>query len=144
MSLKFFFNRKGRVVLGMTLLGWVLTLWNLFYSKTVHGPFTRTIFYLYVGLALLVTLIRFIPWYAKKDRGAGIEEHFEKTLVPVAYILVLIGLIYPLWANSWPIILFMSLFFGLIVYASSILIFFHFQDKDPIAPSFFSRNLYLL
>ena len=146
MSLKFFFNRKGNVVLGMTLLGWSLTLRNLFHLKNnweTRGYFTNYFFLFTVFLAFLITVIRFFPWYAKEDRGAGIEDHFEKTFVPVVYLLVIIELIFNLWMNCWPLLLFAAVFFTLILYVNAILITFYFKDTDPIRTSFFARNLYL-
>lgn len=146
MSLKFFFNRKGIVVIGLTILGWIgngLHLLALPWQWSYRGGFTVSCFLLYLFLSLLITVIRFKPWYKKEDRGAGIEEHFEKVLVPLSYIMVLTNLIYHYWQASWPFLLFVSFLFTVILSVNFILLYFHTKDHDSTPPSYFARNLYL-
>ena len=145
MSLKLFFNRKGKIVLSLTVIGWTgnfLHLIALPWQWNDRGTLTDLFFLLYLFLAFLITAIRFKPWYQKEDRGAGIEEHFEKTLVPIAYILVFTNLIYHYWQASWPFLLFISLIFLIILSVNAILLYFHNRDKDQTPPSYFARNLY--
>lgn len=145
MSLKFFFNRKGKVVTTLFILGWGLTLVNLYHlpaSFTQRGALTGGAFLLVTFLALLITLCRFMPWYRPEDRGAGIEEHFEKTFVPTGYILVVTNLIYIFWKSPWLFLIFVFLLFSVIQSVNFILIYFHFKDHDPTPPSYFARSLY--
>lgn len=148
MSLKFFFNRKGPVVLGLTFIGWSLYLWRLWQMKLgqnweTDDKLTVIMFLIHILLAGLITTIRFIPWYFKDNRGAGIEEHFEKTMVPVTYILILTSVIFTFWTHCWPYLLFTHFIFLLILSANVILLILHFRDHDPLPPSYFARNLYL-
>jgi len=150
MSLKLFFNRKGKVVVSLTItawLGYALQIWMLrpvlSGNWEPHGRFTTIAFLIHLGLAALLTLIRFWPWYKASDRGAGIEEHFEKTMVPVAYILVVTNVLFLIWNNCWPFLLFTHLVFTVILVVNMILLRFHFMDKDTIPPSYFQRNLHL-
>ncbi len=146
MSLKFFFNRKGSVVLSLTILGWILNLWALIClpgEMILRGKLTTCLFILYLCLCFLVTFIRFYPWYPTKDRGAALEEHFEKTLVPTAYIMVVVHLFWFLTLKPWPFLIFVCLLFLPILAVNAILLTFHFQDQDPTPPAYFSRSLYL-
>ena len=87
MSLKFFFNRKGFVVIFLSILGWLSSFYHL-YGYLFDQTQNRILFLIWFGAATLILGICFYPWYPKKDRGHGIELHFEKTVVPVAYIMV--------------------------------------------------------
>ncbi|MBI2340045.1 MAG: hypothetical protein HYU99_06760 [Deltaproteobacteria bacterium] len=144
MSLKFFFNRKGTVITSLTTLGWLLTLWNLsrLFQETGRGILIPFTFLTFVILCLFITTTRFIPWYPGKFRGFGIEEHFEKTLVPASYIMVVTGIIYPLWRNCWPFLFFVDLLLIVIISVNFILLYFHFRDQDPLPPSYFAQNLH--
>lgn len=92
MSLKFFFDRNGRVVLFLLVLGWVSNLAHLYFliQHWQERPrFTAILFLIYMMGALGVSLFHFIPWYRASDRGFGIEEHFAKCAVPLAYTMVI-------------------------------------------------------
>ena len=146
MSLKFFFNRKGPVVLSLLFIGWVANIWHLIRLSqewSVRGTVTGVSFLIYLFLASCLTFIRFYPWYKKSDRGAGIEEHFAKTLVPIAYLLPLTAILYTFWLSCSPVLLFSSVVFTVILSVNLLLLRFHFQDTDPLTPGYFSRNLYL-
>lgn len=145
MSLKFFFNRKGFVVLGLNVGGWLLVCYHLYHLQDewiIRGPLTSILYIVFVFLCLLINFFRFKPWYSKKDRGYGIEEHFEKTLVPTAYILVCFNLLYFVWDKAWPILLFAVLLFIIILHVNFILIYFHYKDRDSTPPSYFVRSLH--
>lgn len=146
MSLKFFFARNGAVVLGLFGLGWILNLYGLsrlHAEWAARGAFTGTSYLIFIGCALLITLTRFIPWYGPQDRGFGIEEHFAKTLVPVAYILVIANCVHRAALESGVALLVFSAMLLVIQSVNFILIYFHRQDKDPTAPSHFSRQEHL-
>lgn len=145
MSLKFFFNRKGAVVTGLTVLGWLLMILNLYRLSSEgadRGVVTGVFFVLFIILCLFITITRFLPWYPKAFRGCGIEEHFEKTMVPTSYIMVTTAVVYLLWKNCWPFLLFVSLLLTVIISVNFILLYFHFRDHDPLPPSFFAQNLH--
>ncbi len=90
-------------------------------------------------LASSLTAQRFIPWYAAEDRGQGIEEHFQKNLVPVAYLLVIINGLMFVWSKPWPLLILATLFFLAMQIVNFILIYFHKKDTDLTPPSYFSR-----
>lgn len=145
MSLKFFFNRKGPVVLSLTVIGWALALLNLYKLPgqwEVRGQATGIIYIAFLFLCGLITVIRFIPWYHRKDRGAGIEEHFEKTLVPTSYIMVVANSLYFFWMKAWPFLVFIFPLLLLIMIVNGILLYFHKRDKNTTPPSYFARSLY--
>lgn len=138
MSLKFFFNRRGAVVWGLLVSGWVFLILNLLKIET-QSPTSHFFLWLLVGQAFLITSTRFFPWYAKADRGYGIEEHFEKTMVPLAYILSLGGIVF--WAvPNWGILVFSNVLLIPIWVVNFILIHFHYRDHDQTPPSFFVRQ----
>lgn len=144
MSLKFFFNRKGGVVLGLNAVGWALNIWSLCrlpQEWSVRGGYTGISFLVYLFLCLLITMIRFIPWYGSDHRGHGIELHFEKTLVPLGYLMLATNAVYLSIKVSWPLITFFILLLLSIQAVNGILIYFHFRDKDPEPPSFLTRSL---
>lgn len=145
MSLKFFFNRKGGVVTSLTIIGWLAASWHLYHLPAEwasRGALTGTLYLAFLSLCFFITLTRLIPWYASKDRGAGIEEHFEKTLVPTSYIMVITNLLYFLWKSCWPFLLFTLPLLLLIIGVNLILLYFHSRDKDPTPPSYFARSIY--
>lgn len=144
MSLKFFFNRNGRVVWLLTFLGWGLSLWNglqLKFQWELRGEATDFSFLFFVFFYLLILGFRFIPWYKKEDRGYGIEEHFFKSMVPAAYILVVTNGVYIFWAQSWPFLLFSVFLLSILLLVNFILIYFHFRDHDLTPPAYFARSL---
>ena len=114
----------------MTLLvvGWAWTAWK------IHTGGVSLLYTVFAVQAFLLTAVRFIPWYAREDRGFGIEEHFQKIVVVVGYLLVLTP-------DSWPFLIFPNLFFLVLNAIAAVLIFFHFQDKDKTPPAFLSRSL---
>ena len=145
MSLKFFFNRRGFVVYTLTILGWLLAGKNSYFMITNWSSQNfKILFWLFtfLFLSLLFTLIRFISWNKSHNKGHGIEEHFEKILVPLAYILVVIHGTYFLGSKWWIFLMVGSLLLLPILYVNFILIYFHLKDKDKTPPGYFSRSLY--
>src|SRR3989338_2805302 len=143
MSLKFFFNRKGAVVLSLTILGWLLTIWNLYRLPSEgaeRGVVTGITFVIFCVFCFFITITRFFPWYSRAFRGLGIEEHFEKTLVPTSYIMVITAIVYLLWERCWPFLVFVNLLFIVIILVNFTLLYFHFRDHDPLPPSYFAQN----
>lgn len=141
-SLKFFFNRQGIVVRRVLLLGWILTVFEIFrlvQGRAVSSKGSLIAYGVFIALALAITLTRLIPWYVAADRGHGIEEHFQKTLVPVAYLLVIVNAFMIAGITPWPLLILGGLFFIAVQSVNGILIYLHKRDKDTTPPSFFSR-----
>ncbi|MBX7147888.1 hypothetical protein K1X76_02280 [bacterium] len=146
MSLKFFFNRHGNIVRILSALGVFLFAYNLYHLKNewaARGHLTVISYLVMLVLAIGIYFCNYFPWYSKSDRGWGIEEHFEKTIVPTGYILVLTNLAYCVWLNPWPLLWAVIFMFALILSVNFILIYFHFKDKSSDPPSLFVRNFHL-
>lgn len=130
----------------LALAGWIETITHLIQLKSQwisRGSLTGYLFIFFSFLAFVITLLRFIPWNGPNNRGYGIEEHFEKTIVPSSYILVITNTLHFLWIKGWPILLVASLMLIVIQGVNIILLYFHFKDYDLTPPSYFSRNLHL-
>lgn len=146
MSLQFFFNRKGLVVRGLLAISWLLQFYHAWLQ--LHGlpvsPFAEALFWIYLGQSLTITAISYIPWNRSTDRGHGIENHFSKTLIPLAYMMMVASLVVSVWPNAWPLLLFVVIAQLPILGVDVLMLAFHFQDKDSMPASYFARNLHLL
>lgn len=124
-------------VLGLCLWGFGSYKLNL--QSTLFG---RTYVLLSILYGILV-FFAFIPWYGLKYKGLGIEDHFEKILVATTYLMLLVNaLLFFGLSISFLNILFSILFFALII-LNGVLLSYHFKDKDPTPPGFFTTNKYL-
>lgn len=114
-------------------------LWGFnLYKLNLHIPFIL----LSVLYGILV-VFALTPWYGWKHKGLGIEDHFEKILVATTYLMLLINaLLFFGLEISFLNILFSVLFFVLII-LNGVLLSYHFKDKDPTPPGFFTTNKYL-
>lgn len=142
-SLKLLFNRNGRVVNWLLFFGWGLHLWQVLklpMQWDMRGFLTSCLYLLFVILGLSLVVVRFIPWYAKDSRGLGIEEHFEKTMVPVAYLLWISFLLNSLFASPWFFYALVDVFFLVVQIVNAILLYYHFIDTDQSPPSFFTSH----
>ncbi|MDO8520113.1 MAG: hypothetical protein Q7T11_08135 [Deltaproteobacteria bacterium] len=99
-----------------------------------------TLFALTLIQAFLLTLVRFLPWYSREDRGWGIEEHFQKIVVIVGYLLTLNAALAWVWPGFWPFLLLTNLVFLFLNAVNTVLLTFHFRDKDNTPPAFLSRS----
>ncbi len=144
MDLKFFFNRKGVFVRSIIVVGWLGTLvqmWQIYSEGRLVSMTTRVIYDLYVLLCFLLTLPRLVPWYQKADRGHGIEEHFERTLVPLGYMMAVTVVVFFFWSTPWAYLLFVIPIISAILMVHGILIYFHLKDGTTTRPSFLVRSL---
>jgi len=82
------------------------------------------------------------PWYPGKKGKLGIRLHFQKTLVPAAYLLALAFALKLVGASEWVLLPF-GLFFLPMYYVAVILLWFHLRDKSDLMPGYFSHNFYL-
>lgn len=131
------------MVRSLFTLGWLFTAYHLYRLSgewASRGALTGISFLVFCAFSLVATAVRLIPWYKKQDRGHGIEEHFAKTWVPVAYLLPITNLVYFFVEKSWPFLLLVSFMLLTIQTVNCILIYFHRRDPDLTAPSFFSRQ----
>lgn len=145
MSLRFFFNRRGVVVLSLIWIGWLSTathLYRLYFEPNQRGPVTTGLYTFFAVFLLFRSFFRFYPWYDKEHRGHGIEEQFEKAMVPTAYITVATNLVFWLWDRSWPFLLFSSILLMIVVFVDFIMLYFHLKDPEKQPPGYFSRVLY--
>lgn len=134
MGLNFFFNRKAVFPKILLILGWGWSI--LMISK--NSPSVLYLFFL--AQAFLLTIVRFIPFYAKADRGWGIEEHFRKIIVIVGYVLLLTDAVLWAWPKAWLFLILPNVAFLFLNTVAALLIFFHFQDEDKTPPAFLSRS----
>lgn len=144
--LDFFFNRKSPWIKLLNLIGLSFSLYFLIELKAeyeVRGLFTVIGYDAFVLLSWVLLIFTLIPFYKKEDRGFGIEEHFQKTLVPVAYMINLIHLSLLFMTRPWFLILFCALFLLVVVGVNIILTSLHLMNDDTYAPAYFSRSLYL-
>lgn len=104
-------------------------------------------FYLFflAGYAFL-RLCDLIPWYPGEPRGAGLEVHFKKTMVPVSYLLVITSLagLFHFSLLFKGLSLFSIFITSVFILINVVLIFFYGRDRDPLPINYFSRNKYLL
>ena len=100
-----------------------------------------------VTIFLLLTWVFFnalnwIPWYPGTQGKLGIRLHFQKNIVPMAYILPAAFLLK--WAGAGELALLpFAMVFLPMYYVSIILLIFHFRDGSDLMPGYFSHNFYL-
>lgn len=115
-----------------------LWLWNGLHriENTVTTNIAYALIFIIIGFALF-------PWYSRKYKGLGIEDHFEKMLIPTTY-LVLLDQILRLF---FPAVLIWNIFlvsvFSFFITVNLILLFFHFRDHDKTPPAYFAAGLFL-
>lgn len=143
MTLKFFFYHRGRVVRGLLLFTWLLNFWRMFsFSQewVARGALTSWLFFIFLVLVSILMVVRFIPWNPAADRGFGVEDHFSKTMIAVAYMQLVMHVVYSIFDRPWPFLLFCIFLLGLIHMVNFILLYFHFRDPDPTPAAYFSRQ----
>lgn len=139
--LKFFFGRHG---LGMylanllALLMLVLLVVKAFKSDIHLGHASLFLFYSY----FFFNVLRFYPWYGRDKADVGLRFHFQRNLVPLAYIsLLAFGLKYLSVGEAW--LMCFALLTLPLHYAAWVLIVFHLRDKSSLPVGYFSQNRYL-
>lgn len=145
MSLRFFFNRRGGIVLSLVWIGWVSTaahLSPLYFAPHERGAVTKGLYTFFAILLFIRSFFRFFPWYDREHRGHGIEEQFEKAMVPTAYVTVVTNLVFWLWDRAWPFLVFTSLLMMIVVFVDFIMLYFHLKDHEKQPPGYFARVLY--
>jgi len=145
MPFHFLFNRKSPLITGLLWMGWVGHVF--FFARILdRGSFSskNLIFFysLYISIAAAITIFRLIRWYKPADRGFGLEEHFQKSMIPVCYIMLVNNIL--LWVGVKSIFLFIVSGFLLLpmLVVNFILIYFYRKDSDSTPPGYFARSLY--
>lgn len=129
-----------RSIIALTTFLW---LWNGLHpnlSSTQLFIFTHNIKFV---LALVIILFAVIPWYGRIYKGLGIEDHYEKMLLPTIYLLLIdqILLLFHLSFIFWNF--FLIVLFLVVILLNALLLYYHFKDKDKTPPAYFAANLYL-
>lgn len=141
--MKFLFYRKSiffRIIFVCTLGLWA---WNFLQIKDMGAPITFLSHIILSVLAALIIIFAFVPWYGFKYKGLGIDDHFEKILIPTTYILLIYnGLLY-LGFSSLIFNVILSFILIVFLYVNITLLNYHLQDRDQSPPSYFAANLYL-
>lgn len=142
--LKFFFNRSSLIVRSFEVVGLILSIF-IFKSRLSSGGWLMRLYLLVCVFWVFLHVCVWIRWYPSESRGRGIEVHFRKMLVPAAYLVVLTSLLLlvPFFLPAFFALLFANLIFGIMVFINVSLIYFYFQDQDPMPVNFFSANRYL-
>lgn len=143
--LRLFFHRSAAMVYLANGLALVLLAW-LGFQSFVQGKISLGWGTYSVALAFLffnaINLINWYPQYRLPEAKLGIRLHFQKTVVPVAYLSLLAFGLKALGVPELALGL-MSLLFLPMYYVAFILLFFHFRDTSDLMPGFFSHNFYL-
>jgi hypothetical protein len=141
MTLKFFFNRQGKFFFLVTILGLSLMGWQLFFlpQKWIsHGLLTDLLLISFLFLCFLFFVCRFIPWYPSLKKGQGIEQHFEKMIVPTSYLMVLVGSFLSFFNSPWIVLFLSCLILFVLLVINFILIYLYLKDTDKTSPGYFS------
>jgi hypothetical protein len=129
-----------RMIFILTLASWG---WNIMVIETASSSLFKFSFIALSVLACLILVIAMIPWYGLKYVGLGIEDHFDKMLIPTTYLLLISNLFYLLKLQISVFNLFTCLVLLVILAINAILLTYHFRDPDKTPPSYFGADLYL-
>jgi len=111
-------------------LAWVL------YSHA--WPKRFVVWFVFAAVFLFLQMLTWVRWYPSHLPRAGIEDHFDKTRVISVWIVFLTGLIGYL---VHPFVLFFALIpLGILSFWNLMMLVFHLQDQDPMAPNFLSGD----
>lgn len=141
--LKFFFYRSSKLVYLMNLLTFLEISWIVYARAHPNRAITLGIGCLFLMCAwLLINLMNWIPWYPKYPGKLGIRLHFQKSVVPMAYLLP-VAFLFKIWdLSEWYLLPFVIMMLP-ILYVNAILLYFHFKDPSDMIPGYFSHNFYL-
>ena len=96
----------------------------------------------YILIAAAITIFRLVHWCKPADRGFCLEEHFQKNMIPVCYIMLVNNILLGMGIKN--IFLFILSGFLLIpmLIVNFILLYFYMKDSDLTPPGYFARSLY--
>lgn len=126
----------------------IIGLINTFFIFKNYRELPAPLFWLYVFLFSNHVFIRIcerIRWYSNEPRGAGIEVHFQRSVVPASFILAVVSslLFLKISVLSYSLVLIADIILFFISLVNGIQIYFHSQDRDSLPINYFSRNKYL-
>jgi hypothetical protein len=127
---------------GLILAG--VTLYHDIFSMTApHSDFARVALYSMTLLYVICALMALIPWSGVRYAGRGVNVHFRLMfLIGSALTAPLLAL--SLMDRNIPILQILVSCLLLIFYLIGLtLLRYHFRDKDPLAPGFFSEGDYI-
>jgi hypothetical protein len=140
--LKIFFYRSSPFVFAFNGLSFLLILLLLYcglgLGEITLGPVTIFLMLTWV----FFNALNWIPWYPGTRGKLGIRLHFQKNIVPMAYILPPVFLLKWAGVGEWALLP-VALLFLPMYYVSIILLSFHFRDGSDLMPGYFSHNFYL-
>ncbi len=143
--LRLFFHRSAPMVYlanGLALLLLLGLLYRGWWRSDIllgWGTYIVALWYLFFNT---LNIINWYPQYRLKSAKLGIRLHFQKTVVPVAYMCAAAFLFKYLGGSEW-VLLALGLLFLPMSYVACILLFFHFRDTSELMPGYFSHNIYL-
>jgi hypothetical protein len=141
--LKLFFNRFSKVVYTVEIVGIVFVILNI--QKIItqsSSKISKRIFFLWVLMYAFMRFCSMVRWHVDSTRDAGIEVHFKKALVPTAYIMATLGIIFyvlPYVFVSIIGILLLSVMFSV----NLVLIYMYILDRDQTPTNFYTHNDYI-
>jgi len=94
-------------------------------------------------LALTLTLFAFIPWYGRNYKGLGIEDHFEKILAVMTYLMIFDSALILMGLQSFVVEILLNIIFIIFLFVNITLLRYHLNDSDTTPPAYFAANLYL-
>lgn len=137
--LKFFFNRFSGFVIAMEIAGVILLAADvaLFFFRRADAIDIVLIIFV-IALYAFIRLSATGRWYRDAPRGAGIEMHFGRSMVPVSYTIAIVGLLdlaipHPTWALAIAAALLI-----VVAHVNVILIYLHRRDTDKTPPNYYS------
>ncbi len=139
--LRLFFNRFSPLVFIVEIIGvvFIFLTMRLFFSFPHIG---RLLLILYTLEYLSLRLFALIRWHPQSKRYEGIELHFKKLMVAVAYLLALLSILLYITHNIFFAILGIILF-GMMLYPNLMLVYLYTKDKNTTPINHFSGNKYL-
>ena len=141
--LKRFFYRTSPFVYGMNVLSFGFILVFLYQAYgTESGLHLGWATYFLIFCWVYFNALNWIPWYPGTKGKLGIRLHFQKTVVPMVYILPVAFVLKLFGVGEVYLAIFGALFLPMF-YVSFILLYFHFRDTSDLMPGYFTHNFYL-
>lgn len=138
------FSKHGAIFRLTAILAWLFWFFHLLDVVVVERFQNEIIIFLILGcLATLIEGMALYPWYQRSCKGLGIEEHFENVSFLVVYLFFFVNVLKLFEISSIFLEVFLSVLFFLLLVTDLVLLRYHFRDKDPTPPAFYSKNLFL-
>jgi len=119
-----------------------LAVWVFQASQASRGSLWGPCSVFLVFTWIFFNIVNWVPWYPGTRGKLGIRLHFQKNIVPLAYLMVLVLGLKLLGLSEWFLLPFVLLVLPM-YYVTLILLSFHFRDRSDLRPGYFSHNFYL-